>query len=178
MSRIGKQPIAITSGVTVTVDGSTVAVKGSLGEDAFTLPESIEAKIEDGQVIVTREDDSRQSKSFHGLCRSLVANMIEGVSKGFKKELDIEGVGFRAQIQGQKVSLSLGFAYPKEYTVPDGVTVTEQSGTRLTISGYNKQMVGEAAARIRAYFPAEPYKGKGIKYVGEVIRRKVGKTVA
>ncbi len=178
MSRIGREPIAIPAGVTVTVDGSTVTVKGSLGEDAFTLPEAIGAGIEDGTVIVTRANESRQSKSFHGLSRSLVANMIEGVSKGFKKELDIEGVGFRAQIQGQKVSLALGFAYPKEYTVPEGVTVTEQGGTHLTVSGYNKQMVGEAAARIRSYYPAEPYKGKGIKYVGEKIRRKVGKTVA
>ncbi len=178
MSRIGKQPIAIPAGVTVSIDGQTVTVKGALGEDSFTLPGLISAQTEDGQVVVTRLDDSRDGKSFHGLCRSLVANMVEGVSKGFKKELDIEGVGFRATIQGQKVSLALGFAYPKEYMVPDGVTVKEQGGTRLTVSGIGKQAVGEVAARIRAYYPAEPYKGKGIKYVGEKIRRKVGKTVA
>lgn len=178
MSRIGIQPIAVPAGVTVTVSGQTVAVKGPLGEDAFTLPTLISAQVDENQVVVSRENDSRECKAFHGLSRSLVANMVEGVSTGFKKQLEIEGVGFRAQIQGQKVSLSLGFAYPKVYNVPDGVTVTEEGGTKLTVSGVNKQAVGEVAARLRAYFPAEPYKGKGIKYADEDIRRKVGKTVA
>ena len=178
MSRIGDMPIEIASGVNVEVSGTTVAVKGSLGELAIELPGGIQAKVEDSVLVLSRPDDTRQSKSFHGLSRSLVANMVEGVSKGFKKELEIEGVGFRAQVQGQSVSLSLGFAGPKVLTVPDTVTVVEEGGTKLTVSGVDKQQVGEVAARLRSYFPAEPYKGKGIRYKGEHVRRKVGKTVA
>jgi large subunit ribosomal protein L6 len=178
MSRIGKQPITVPAGVKVNVQGRDVLVEGSQGKLSFTLPEPISASAGEGTVEVVRCDDTRHSKSYHGLSRSLIANMIEGVSTGFKKELEIEGVGFRAAVQGRKVMLWLGFASPKEFSIPEGVNVAEEGGTKLVVSGADKQAVGEAAARIRAFFPAEPYKGKGIKYKGERIRRKVGKTVA
>ncbi len=178
MSRIGKQPVKIPAGVTVTARGGLVDVKGALGKLSCTLPAGISAVVADSEVRVARTDDSRKQRSFHGLSRSLVKNMIEGVLNGYKKELSIEGTGFKAQVQGQKLMLSLGFASPKEYLIPVGITVTEKQGVQLTVTGIDKQLVGEAAARIRGYYPAEPYKGKGIKYVGEKIRRKQGKTVA
>ncbi len=178
MSRIGKQPVAIPAGVTVTANGGQVTVKGKLGELSRTFPDGIIAVVEGGEVRVSRKDDSREQKSFHGLSRSLIKNMIEGVVAGYKKELSIEGTGFKSQVQGQKLVLWLGFASPKEYKIPAGITVTEKQGVQVTVTGIDKQLVGEAAARIRGYFPAEPYKGKGIKYVGEQIRRKQGKTVA
>lgn len=178
MSRIGESPIEIPSGVTVSVDGVKVAAKGSLGELSFDLPGGLSAQVDGDRMTIERPDDSRQSKAFHGLSRSIVANMIEGVSKGFSRELDIEGVGFRASVQGRKISLSLGFSSPVEYVAPDGVKIEEQGGTRITISGPDKQKVGQAAARIRAFRPAEPYKGKGLRYRDERVRRKVGKTVA
>lgn len=178
MSRIGKKPVAVPDGVEVRISGRTVRVKGARGELSRDLPDCISAKLENGEVRVERGNESRSSRSLHGLSRSLVANMVEGVSKGYRKELQIEGVGFRAQVQGQTVVLSLGFANPKEFRVPEGVKVTEQGGTRLSVEGTSKEMVGEVAARIRGYYPAEPYKGKGIRYVGEQVRRKVGKTVA
>lgn len=178
MSRIGKEPVAIASGVTVTVNDRMVAVKGALGELSYALPTAIQAVVDGGQVVVTCDVETRQARSFHGLARTLIANMIEGVSKGYSKELTIEGVGFKAEIKGQKAFLSLGFASPKEYSIPEGIAVTEQGGTKLSVTGIDKQLVGEAAARIRGYFPAEPYKGKGIRYKDEQVRRKVGKTVA
>lgn len=178
MSRIGKEPITIPSVVTVTTTGGHVAVKGKLGELSRTLPDGINVVVEGSELRVTRADDSRRQRSFHGLSRTLVKNMIEGVVSGYKKELSIEGTGFKSQVQGQKLVLWLGFASPKEYTIPAGITVTEKQGVRVTVEGIDKQLVGEAAARIRGYYPAEPYKGKGIKYVGEQIRRKQGKTVA
>jgi len=178
MSRIGKQPVGIPATVTVTARGGWVSVKGALGELSRTLPDGISAVVADGAVCVSRKDDSRVQRSYHGLSRSLVKNMIEGVVKGYKKELSIEGTGFKALVQGPKLMLSLGFASPKEYSIPAGITVTEKQGVQLTVTGIDKQLVGEAAARIRGYYPAEPYKGKGIKYVGEQIRRKQGKTVA
>jgi len=178
MSRIGANPIEVPDGVTVEISDRTVTVKGKLGEMERTLPEGLSAVFEDKQIVLSRLDDTREQKSFHGLMRSLVANMVEGVSKGYTRELEIQGVGFKAAVQGQTVSLSLGFASPIEYGLPDGITVTEQGGTKVTITGIDKQVVGDVAARIRSFFPAEPYKGKGIRYVGEQVRRKVGKTVA
>jgi len=127
---------------------------------------------------VLRADDTRESRSFHGLARSLVANMIQGVAEGFKKELEIEGVGFRASVRGQEVSLSLGFSSPVEYLAPDGIKVTVDGGTKLVVSGADKQKVGDTAARLRGFMPAEPYKGKGMRFKDERVRRKVGKTVA
>jgi len=178
MSRVGESPVEIPSGVTVTVEGKGVRVSGKGGELTLVLQPGIEATVEDGRVAVTRVEDSASGRAMHGLSRSLIANMIQGVSQGFQKVLVIEGVGFRAAVSGQKLSLSLGFASPVEYEIPDGVTVTEEGGTRLTVSGADKQKVGETAARIRSFYPAEPYKGKGVRYADEQIRRKVGKTVA
>jgi len=179
MSRIGKQPIAIPAGVTVTANGNQVAVKGKLGELSRVFQNGITATVENGQVLVARADDSRMQKSCHGLSRTLIKNMIDGVTTGYKKALNIEGTGFKAVLQGKKLSLSLGFASPKDYPVPDGIKVTvDPAGVNLTIEGINKELVGQAAARIRSYYPVEPYKGKGIKYVGEQVRRKQGKTVA
>lgn len=179
MSRIGKQPIAIPAGVTVIADGNQVTVKGKLGELSRTFQSGISVKVEDGKVLVSRADDTRLQKSCHGLSRTLVKNMIEGVTAGYKKALNIEGTGFKAVLQGKKLSLSLGFASPKDYPIPDGLKVSvDPAGLNVTVEGIDKELVGESAARIRSYYPAEPYKGKGIKYVGEQIRRKQGKTVA
>ena len=178
MSRIGKKPIDIPSGVTVSVDGQRVVVKGPLGELSLEMPGALSAKVDGAVLQIERPDDSRQSRSFHGLTRSLAANMVDGVSKGFRKELEIEGVGFKGSVQGGKMVLSLGFSSPVEYEFPKGVKVEEQGGTKITVSGPDKQKVGQAAARIRAFAPAEPYKGKGVRYKGEHVRRKVGKTVA
>ena len=178
MSRVGERPIAVTDGVTVSVDDPQIVVKGTLGELSLTKPDRVTVTVDNGEVQVKRTEESKAGRSMHGLTRSLIANMIEGVAKGYKKELLIEGVGFRAAVQGNVLSLFLGFASPKEYSIPDGITVTVENGTRVSVSGIDKQLVGEVAARIRAYFAAEPYKGKGIRYVDETIRRKVGKTVA
>ena len=178
MSKIGKNPVAIPAGVTVRVEGRKVLVKGPRGELDFDLPEGISGQIDGNTLAITRRDDSRGQRSLHGLCRTLCANMVTGVTQGFKRELVIEGTGFKAQIQGPVVLLSLGFASPKEYKIPDGVTITEKQGTRLTVEGNDKQQVGLVSARIRSYYPAEPYKGKGIRYADEDIRRKQGKKLA
>ena len=178
MSRIGNQPVAIPAGVTVTAAGAQVSVTGALGQLARTLPEGITVRVEGGQVHVARTDDSRGQRSRHGLSRTLVANMIVGVTKGYRKELIIEGTGFKAQVQGPKLLLSLGFASPKEFAIPQGIKISEKQGVQLAVEGTDKELVGNVAARIRSHFPVEPYKGKGIKYVGETVRRKQGKTVA
>jgi large subunit ribosomal protein L6 len=178
MSRMGKKPLVIPSGVTVSVDGQQVIVKGPLGELSTRLPGHIRAAVEAGKVLLTRPDDERESKSCHGLARTGVMNMIEGVVKGYRKELEIQGVGFKAAVQKNVLSLSLGFSSPLEYAVPDGIKVAVEGGTALVISGADKQKVGDVAARVRRFFPAEPYKGKGIRFRGESVRRKVGKTVA
>ena len=177
MSRIGKEPVTIAEGVTCTVAGQKVTVKGKLGELSYEMHDGISAKVEDGKVVVTRRDDSL--KALHGLSRALINNMVIGVSAGYTKKLSIEGTGFKAALQGKNLSLSLGFASPKIYAITEGITVTvENDGLQVTVSGCEKALVGEAAARIRSFYPAEPYKGKGIKYVGEHIRRKQGKKVA
>ena len=178
MSRIGKEPVKLAEGVTASVEGQKVTVKGKLGELSYTMHEGITAKVEDGAVKVACADDYKLG-NFHGLARALIHNMVVGVSQGYQKQLSIEGTGFKAVLKGNELSLSLGFASPKVYIVPAGLTVTvENDGLQVTIKGFDKQLVGEAAARIRSYYPAEPYKGKGIKYVGEHIRRKQGKKVA
>ncbi len=179
MSRIGKQPVAIPAGVTVTANGNQVTVKGKLGELSRTFQSGITATVVDGKVLVARADDTRMQKSCHGLSRTLIKNMIDGVTTGYKKALNIEGTGFKANLQGKKLSLALGFASPKDYPIPEGIKITvDAAGVNLTVEGISKELVGQASARIRSYYPAEPYKGKGIKYLGEVIRRKQGKTVA
>ena len=178
MSRIGKEPVKLAEGVSVSVSGQTVTVKGKLGELSYTMHEGITAEVENGQVVVKCDDD-KEHGNFHGLARALIHNMVVGVSAGYQKQLAIEGTGFKAVLKGKELALSLGFASPKVFTVPDGVAVTvENDGLQVTIKGVDKQLVGESAARIRAYYPAEPYKGKGIRYVGEHIRRKQGKKVA
>jgi large subunit ribosomal protein L6 len=179
MSRIGKQPIVIPAGVTVAVNGSEVQVKGKLGELKRTFRQGITINVEDGKIVVGRIDDTRMLKGCHGLSRTLIMNMIDGVQTGYKKALNIEGTGFKAILAGKKLSLSLGFASPKDYLIPEGIKITvDAPGLNVIIEGISKELVGESAARIRAYYPAEPYKGKGIKYLGEKIRRKQGKTVA
>ena len=178
MSRIGKEPVKLAEGVIATIAGQKVTVKGKLGELAYTMHEGITAKLEDGKIIVECADDYNLG-NFHGLARALINNMVIGVSQGYQKQLSIEGTGFKAVLKGKELALSLGFASPKIFTVPEGLTVTvENDGLQVTIKGIDKDLVGESAARIRSYYPAEPYKGKGIKYVGEHIRRKQGKKVA
>lgn len=177
MSRIGKEPVVLPAGVTATVEGQTVKVKGKLGELAYEMLPGISAKVEDGKVVVSRKDDTL--KAAHGLARALIHNNVVGVTDGYKKQLSIEGTGFKAVLQGKVLAMSLGFASPKLFDIPEGLTITvENDGLQVTITGIDKQQVGEAAARIRSFYPAEPYKGKGVKYVGEHIRRKQGKKVA
>ncbi len=179
MSRIGKEPVKIPDGVTLGVNGSSVVVKGKLGELSWTLPEGISCEVKDGVARFSRGADDRRSRAFHGLSRALVANMVTGVSKGYDKHLDIEGVGFKFDLKGKQLMLSIGYAAPKAYDIPDGVKVTVgNAGLHVDVTGIDKQLVGRVAADIRAFKPAEPYKGKGIRYTGEKIRRKEGKTVA
>jgi large subunit ribosomal protein L6 len=176
MSRIGEKPIAVPGGVTVTIDGRQVAVKGPKGTLSITLPRGVKVVQDGAELRFQRESDLFRAE--HGLARSLVANMLIGVVSGYTKELEINGVGFRAALSGQTLSLSLGFASPVEFLVPDTVKVTVVNNTAVTVTGLDKQQVGDVAARIRSFYPAEPYKGKGIQYKGERVRRKVGKTVA
>ncbi len=179
MSRIGQKPIDVPAGVEVRVDGRQAIVKGAKDELTVDLPDGIDAAVEGSQVNVTRSSDHREQKSLHGLMRSLIANAVAGVSKGFEKQLEISGVGFRASVQGQTLNMLVGLSSPVIYTVKDGISLAvNDSGTVITVSGADKQMVGDTAARIRGFRPAEPYKGKGVQYKGERIRRKVGKTVA
>ena len=178
MSKIGNNPVSIPAGVTVAIDGQVVSVKGARGELRQTLPAGITASLDGATLKIARADDSRTQRSLHGLFRTLCANMVVGVTAGYSRELVIEGTGFKAQVQGAKLMLSLGFASPKEFPIPAEVKVTEKQGVRVLVEGLDKQLVGQVSARIRSYYPAEPYKGKGIKYVGEQIRRKQGKTVA
>ncbi len=178
MSRIGKEPVVIPAGVTATVDGQKVTVKGKLGELSYVMHSGITAEVKDGKIVVSCADD-KQLGNFHGLARALINNNVKGVAEGYTKKLTIEGTGFKAALQGTTLSLSLGFASPKIFVVPEGLKVTvENDGLLVTVSGIDKDKVGEAAARIRSFYPAEPYKGKGIKYEGERIRRKQGKKVA
>lgn len=176
MSRIGKQPVAIPSGVTVQIDGRDVRVKGPKGEVATRIPAEITARIDDGQVLVERAGDGTRDKSMHGLARSLVANMVAGVTEGFTKRLEIVGVGYRAEASGQTVRLNLGYSHPIQYPVPEGIEVKTPSPTLIEVSGADRQVVGQVAAELRGLRPTEPYKGKGIKYEGEQVRRKAGKT--
>lgn len=178
MSRIGEKPVDIPSGVTVRAEAARVFVKGPKGELSLDVPPALNAKVENGKVSVSRTDESRMTRGCHGLIRTLILNMIEGVTKGFSRELEIQGVGFKGALQGRKLVLSLGFSSPVEYLLPDGIQVAVEAGTKLVVSGPDKQKVGDAAAQIRSFYPAEPYKGKGVRYKGEYVRRKVGKTVA
>ena len=176
MSRIGRLPIPVPSGVDVAIDGQDVRVKGPKGELAHTVVEPIRvAKDDDGTLTVTRPDDERLNRSLHGLTRTLIANMVTGVTTGFTKSLEIVGVGYRVQPKGQGIELALGYSHPIQVDAPDGISFTVENPTKLTVSGIDKQKVGEVAANIRKLRKPEPYKGKGIRYSGEVVRRKVGK---
>jgi len=177
MSRIGKKPVTIPAGVTVKVDGKGISAKGPKGELALVLPAGVQAVVKDGAVLVTCSEDTARGRSLHGLSRSLIANSVAGVDKGYSIDLELQGVGFKAAVQGSKVTLTIGYSSPVEYTTPKGITVQVKDSS-MTVSGPDKQMVGDVAARIRSFYPPEPYKGKGIRYKGEHVRRKAGKTVA
>ena len=177
MSRIGRMPIAIPAGVTVEIaENNNVTVKGPKGTLARALAPEMEIKIEDGHVVVTRPNDLKKMKSLHGLTRTLIHNMVVGVTEGYTKKLEVNGVGYRAQKQGKTLVLSLGYSHPVEMTDPEGVTTTLEGQNIIIVSGIDKEKVGQYAAEIRDQRRPEPYKGKGIKYADEVIRRKVGKT--
>jgi large subunit ribosomal protein L6 len=175
MSRIGKLPIPLPAGVTVEINGQDVAVKGPKGELKLTVSKPITVSQEDGSVIVARPDDEAVSKSLHGLTRSLIANNVHGVSEGFTKALEIVGTGYRASLKGSTVELSLGFSHPVLVTPPEGITLVVEGNTKIIVSGIDKQAVGEMAANIRKLRKPEPYKGKGVRYEGERVRRKAGK---
>ena len=178
MSRIGKKPVEIPPGITMKVEGPVVAAKGPQGELALRLPPALKARLDNRQVLVERSGDDKRTRSLHGTYRSLIAGMVAGVNRGYTKELEIQGVGFRAQLQGKKLLLTLGYSHPIEYTPPEGIKLVVPSATAIQVSGPDKQRVGDVSARIRAFARAEPYKGKGVRYRGEHVRRKVGKTVA
>ena len=176
MSRIGKKPVAIPSGVEVKVDGDTVVVKGPKGQlEMAILGDLVEVAVEDGAVKVTPKNDTKQARSAWGLTRSLINNMVIGVTEGFQKKLEIVGVGYRAQMQGRNLKLNLGFSHDVIYEVPEGIEVQVPQPTEIIVSGIDKQKVGQVAAEIRAWRPPEPYKGKGVRYAGEYIFRKEGK---
>jgi large subunit ribosomal protein L6 len=178
MSRIGNKTIALPEKVKVNVgnDGE-IAVEGPKGKLNWKLPRAISAKVENNHVSLARGAETRSVKALHGLSRALINNMVQGVSEGFTKDLEIEGVGFKAAVQGQKLNLSLGFSHPILFPIPKEIKITVTENTKLTISGIDKKLVGQVAADIRRYYPPEPYKGKGVRYAGEQIRRKEGKTV-
>jgi len=178
MSRVGKKPVAIPAGVTVTCQGTEVQVKGPKGSLSQRIPEGISVAIESGSVSFTRPDDRKESRALHGLTRSLVANMVRGVSQPFVKELEIQGVGYRADIAGRKLKVLVGYSHPVEIEVPEGLTVSVDRNVIVRIEGIDRQQVGQFAADVRAVRPPEPYKGKGIRYVNEHVRRKVGKAGA
>jgi large subunit ribosomal protein L6 len=175
MSRIGKLPVVIPNGVTVAVDGNTVKVKGPKGELAHRLPGGISVDRTDNSLNVQRASDETNHKALHGLTRSLIANMMEGVTKGYQKQLEITGVGFKAEVRPYGLQLALGFSHPIEYRAPAGIKLSAPQPTQIVIDGPDKAMVGQVAAELRSLRPPEPYKGKGIRYAGEVIRRKAGK---
>ena len=175
MSRIGKLPILIPDGVEVKITENVLTAKGPKGEESVTLPEEIEVKIEQKEIIVNRKADDRKSRGLHGLFRTLVSNAVTGVKTPFEKKLEIVGVGYRAAMQGSAINLSLGYSHPVIVEPPKGITISVEANTKITVSGSNKQMVGDVAALIRSKRPPEVYKGKGVKYEGEYIARKAGK---
>jgi len=176
MSRIGKLPIPIPPGVTVSVSGGTVRVKGPKGSLAQDLVKRVSVDVQDGQVVCTRTNEDRQSRANHGLMRALVNNMVVGVTQGFQKDLQVKGVGYRADVRGSDLVLQLGYSHPIEYRIPEGIEITTDKTNKITISGIDKQQVGQVAAVIRSFRPPDRYKGKGVRYIDEVVRLKAGKT--
>ena len=175
MSRIGKLPITVPGGVDIKIDGQQVTVKGPKGELSLVVAEPIRVALEDGQVLVTRPDDERDSRALHGLTRTLINNDIVGVTEGYAKQLEVVGTGYRVQQKGTGLELALGFSHPVFFDAPEGVTLAVEGNTKISVSGISKQAVGEVAANIRKLKKPEPYKGKGIRYAGENVRRKAGK---
>lgn len=175
MSRIGKMPVEIPNGVEVSMKGRTVVVKGPKGALAREFHERVKIEINDGVATVSRVDDERESRALHGLSRALLNNMVVGVSEGFRRELEIQGVGYRAALKGTDLDMQLGFSHPVPFHAPDGITFEVPEPTKIVITGIDKERVGQVAADIREIRPPEPYKGKGIRYVGEYVRRKAGK---
>ena len=176
MSRIGRLPIAIPAGVDIKIDGQDVAVKGPKGELTLSVKSPIQVAIEDGQLLVTRPDDERESRSLHGLTRTLIANQIIGVTDGYTKGLEVVGTGYRVAADGAGVTFALGYSHPITVTPPEGISFTVEGNNKVTVNGIDKQAVGEVAANIRKLRKPEPYKGKGVRYAGEVVRRKAGKS--
>jgi large subunit ribosomal protein L6 len=175
MSRVGRQPITIPSGVQVTLKDNHIFIKGTKGQMDWDIPDPITVKQESDTLLVERPNDERQNKALHGTSRALIANMVLGVSQGFERKLEINGVGYRANAQGTTLNLELGYSHPIKYELPKGITAEVVKNVNITLRGINKQVLGEAAAKVRSFRPPEPYKGKGVKYVEEHIRRKVGK---
>lgn len=175
MSRIGRKPIPIPEGVEVKIEGKVVTVKGPKGVLTHTVPPEIDVVIEDGEIKVQRKGDNRRSKALHGLTRTLIANMVKGVTEGFEKRLEIVGVGYRAQLEGNALRLSLGYSHPVIYPIPEGIEIQVPQPTKIVVRGIDKQRVGQVAAEIRAFRKPDSYKGKGIRYEGEVVRLKAGK---
>lgn len=180
MSRIGRKPVAIPSGVTVEVRGDKVSVKGPKGELSYVFLPEVTVKVEGSDVIVERKDESNAARARHGLTRALIGNMVEGVSKGYEKQMEIIGVGYKAAIKGKTLELQLGFSHPVNFAIPAGIEITQDEKNKniIKIAGIDKQLVGQVCSDIRSHRPPEPYKGKGIRYLGENVRRKVGKAAA
>ena len=175
MSRIGKKPVTVPSGVTATVDGQTVKMKGPKGQLQFIVHDDVDVKFENGQVRVAPRSETKRARSLYGTARAQIANLVEGVTKGFEKKLEITGVGYRAAMQGKNLQLALGYSHDVVYQIPEGITIAVPKPTEITVTGIDPPRVGQVAAEIRAYRPPEPYKGKGVKYAGEFIFRKEGK---
>ena len=177
MSRIGKAPVVVESGVNVTITpANEVVVKGAKSSLKVGMLPAISAKLEDGKVVLTRKDDSKEAKALHGLYRALIQNAMTGVSKGFTRGLELQGVGYRANVAGKKLELSLGFSHPVIFDIPEGIEIKVEKQTAISVTGANKELVGQVAAKIRSFRPPEPYLGKGVRYAGEQIRRKAGKS--
>jgi large subunit ribosomal protein L6 len=178
MSRVGKDPITLPDGVQVDIGGDALVVKGPKGELTTPIPEGISMKIDDGVLVAERSDEAKQTRAYHGLARALAANAVEGVSRGFEKRLEIQGIGYRAKMEGRSLVLQVGYSHPVEFEVPEGIEIAVPDPTKIVVSGIDKQCVGEIAARIRRVRPPDAYKGKGIRYEGEFVRLKVGKAGA
>jgi large subunit ribosomal protein L6 len=177
MSRIGKKPILLPKGVTINISNNALSVKGPKGELGRSLPSGVKVDVQNSAITVERQDDSRENRAKHGLVRALLFNMVKGVTEGFERRLEINGVGYRAEVSGQKMTLALGYSHPVVYELPKGISAKIDKNI-LILNGYDRELLGETAAKIRSFRPPEPYKGKGIKYMEEIIRRKVGKTGA
>ena len=178
MSRIGKMPLTVPAGVEVSLNGNVATVKGPKGQSTLRIPSQITVAVDKTQVVVDRIDEAKQSRALHGTIRNTLKNMVVGVQTGYVKELEIQGVGYKAVLQGKVLVLSLGFSHEIKYPIPEGITVEVTGTTEVKVSGHEKELVGQVASRIRAFSPAEPYKGKGVRYKGEQVRRKEGKAVA